>query len=147
MTGFDANPCRNCRFVAGTANAVRFWQPRTGAQSGAARSHAAATANFQGNCSWNATDTQHTCSFDAKRPASAPSACPGSFIWKYLWDFDDGSTALTGNSVVSHPYAGWSEPLVSLTVLWWNGENPIKVRHVCAHFGTPGCIQVDGTWN
>ena len=113
----------------------------------APQAHAAATANFQGLCTWNAGFTQFTCTFDANRPASAPTACPGSFVWKYLWDFDDGSTLLTGNPVATHAFHDRADRVVSLKAICWNGETPVTARHVCTNVGTPGCLQVNGTWN
>jgi hypothetical protein len=109
--------------------------------------HAAANANFQGLCTWNATMTQFSCNFDARRPASSPSSCPGSFIWKYQWDFDDGSSLLTGNPVVSHAFPNNQDRFVSLNVICWSGETATRLRHVCTQFGTLGCIKVNGTWN
>lgn len=111
-----------------------------------APARAAATADFQGLCNWNASFTRYTCSFDARRPASTPSACPGSFIWKYSWDFDDGSTLLTGNPLVNHAFPDRSDRFVSLRVICGNGQTADRLRHVCSTFGTPGCIQIDGTW-
>jgi hypothetical protein len=113
----------------------------------APQAHAAATANFQGLCTWNAGFTQFTCTFDANRPASAPTACPGSFVWKHLWDFDDGSTLLTGNPVATHAFPDRADRVVSLKAICWNGETPVTARHVCTNVGTPGCLQVNGTWN
>lgn len=109
--------------------------------------HAAATANFQGLCTWNAGFTQFSCTFDAGRPASAPTACPGSFVWKYFWDFDDGPTAFTGSPVTTHVFPNGADRVMSLKAICWNGETPVKVRHVCTTVGTPGCLQVNGTWN
>ena len=80
----------------------------------ASDARAAATANFQGNCSWNAAHTQYTCNFAANRPTASPSSCPGSFIWKYQWDFDDGSTLLTGNPLVTHTFVDGPERVVTL---------------------------------
>lgn len=115
---------------------------------GSSPAEAAATANFQGKCNWNATFTQFTCTFDAQRPAASPSACPGSYIWKYSWEFDDGTySGLTGNSTYTRSFPGSADPLVTLYVWCGNGEAPTRVRLVCVHFGVPGCIQVNGTWN
>lgn len=113
----------------------------------AAPARAAATANFQGLCNWNAAHTQFSCNFDANRPAASPSSCPGSFIWKYQWGFDDGSTLLTGNPVVSHTFPSNADRFVNLQVICWSGETVSRLRNVCTQFGTPGCIQVNGTWN
>jgi hypothetical protein len=113
----------------------------------AAPAQAAATANFQGLCTWNAARTQYSCSFDARRSAAAPSACPGSYIWKYLWDFDDGTSLLTGNPLVGHTLPNGADRFVSLRVICASGEIADRVRHVCTTFGTLGCLQVNGTWN
>lgn len=116
---------------------------------GFAASAEAATANFQGNCSWNKAMTQFTCSFDALRPAASPSSCPGSFIWKYSWDYGDGtSSGLTGSSVVNHTYSSSVvNPTVTLTVLCWDGNSPTKARVINHPFGVPGGIDINGTWN
>ena len=108
--------------------------------------HAAATANFQGQCNWNASHTQYTCTFDTTKPPASPSSCPGSFIWKYQWDFDDGSTLLTGNTLVSHTFVDGPERVVSEKVICWSGETATRARHVCNRVGTPGCIQINGLW-
>lgn len=107
---------------------------------------AAATANFQGVCVWNTVHTQYVCNFDATRPTSSPSSCSGSFIWKYQWDFDDGSALLTGNPLAPHTFLDGPERVVTLTVICWNGEIAIRSRHVCNRVGTPGCIKIDGRW-
>lgn len=108
---------------------------------------AAATANFQGNCTWNATFTQFTCTFDAGRPVANPSACPGSFIWKYRWDFDDGTTSGLTGSTFTKTYPGSADPFVTLVILCWDGNFPELSRGVCSHFGFWGCIPVNGNWN
>lgn len=113
----------------------------------APEARAAASADFQGLCAWNAAHTQFSCNFDANRPASNPTRCPGSFVWKYQWDFDDGSTLLTGNPVVSHIFPNHLDRVVRSTAICWNGETPTRLRHVCTQFGTAGCLKVNGTWN
>lgn len=112
-----------------------------------AQASAAANANYQGLCTWNATHTQFGCTFDTRRPANDPSSCPGSYIWKYLWDFDDGSTLLTGNPVASHAFPNGQDRLVNLRVICGNGDVADRLRHVCTTVGTPGCLQVNGNWN
>lgn len=104
----------------------------------------AATANFQGNCPVSGGTA--SCQFDAQRGGG--SSCPGSFIWKYSWDFGDGSTALTGSSLISHSYPapGAGSYTVTLTVLCWDGNAPTKVRNVCLSFSVPGCINANGGW-
>jgi PKD domain len=109
---------------------------------------AAATANFQGDCSYSGSNL--VCSFDALRPTTAPSSCPNSFIWKYSWDYGDGSSSgLTGTNPVSHTYTA---PLagaytVTLTVICWDGNMPNITRPVCISFGVPGCIAVGAGYN
>jgi hypothetical protein len=80
-------------------------------------------------------------------PRPNPTRCPGSFVWKYQWDFDDGSTLLTGNPVVSHTFPNAQDRFVSLTSICWSGETATRLRHVCTQFGTLGCLKVNGTWN
>src|SRR6185295_10764301 len=111
----------------------------------AATPASAATANFQGNCTHSGSIV--SCTFDGLRPSSNPSSCPGSFIWKYSWDFNDGSTALTGNNQITHDYDDSTDYFPKLTVICWDGNTPNKTRHVCIHFGSPGCIQVGVGWN
>lgn len=105
-----------------------------------------ATANFQGNCT-HSGDTV-SCTFDAQRPTSNPSACPDSFIWKYSWDFGDGSSSgLTGNNQVQHDYDDSGDYFPKLTVFCWGEGEPTKIRDLCIQFGSPGCIQVGVGWN
>ena len=111
------------------------------------------TANFQANCTWNASYTYFTCVFDGQRPASSPSSCSNGASPQYSWTFDDGGTANSGySSTVSHVYA----PPPSGTYGYWPkltvtcGSNPSvdATRYMCVSgFGVYGCIQVNGTWN
>lgn len=101
---------------------------------------------FPGVCVWNAAHTQYVCNFDATRPASSPSGCSGSFIWKYQWDFDDGSTLLTGNPLATHTFMDGPERVVTLKVICWSGEIATRSRHVCNRVGTPGCVEINGRW-
>jgi hypothetical protein len=64
-------------------------------------------------------------------------------IWKYRWDFDDGSTLSTGNPIVGHVFANGQNRFVTLAVISWNGEAPTRLRHV----RTGGCLKVKGTWH
>jgi len=106
----------------------------------------AATANFQGNCTHSGNTV--SCTFDAQRPASDPSSCPDSFIWKYSWDFGDGSSSgLTGSNQVQHDYDDSTDYFPKLYVYCWDGATPTKTRHLCIHFGTLGCIQAGVGWN
>lgn len=129
---------------------LRFWSLSLlvlgAAALSAAPAQAQATASFKGKCNWNPTFTEFTCTFDAQRPPGS-SACPGSYIWKYRWDFDDGtSSGLTGNSTYTRSFPGSTDPFVTLTVLCMSGEFPSQSRLVCVHAGVPGCIRVDGNW-
>lgn len=104
------------------------------------------TANFQGNCTSGGGSL--SCQFDAQRGGG--SSCPGSFIWKYSWEYGDGTySGLTGSSTVSHTY---SAPLaaayqVDLTVYCWDGSSATKTRSVCISIGVPGCIFINNGWN
>lgn len=133
------NPHAHRIAIATAALALAFGSP--------APASAAANANFQGLCAWNAGHTEFSCTFDSRLPASNPSACPGSYIWKYFWDFDDGSTLITGSPTTSHLFANGQDRLVNLRVICWNGDIADRLRHVCTTVGTPGCLQVNGTWN
>lgn len=74
---------------------------------------------------------------NANRPTGNPSRCPGSFILKYQWDFDDGSSLLTGNPVVTDLYADGSECVPTLNVLCWSGEVAIRSRAGILGCGMP----------
>jgi hypothetical protein len=116
-------------------------------------------ANFQANCSWNASFTFFTCVFDGQRPASNPSSCSNGASPQYFWNFGDGnsSSGWSYSSTTSHVYA----PPPSGTYGYWptlsvlcdrnDGSTPTSVdvtRYMCVFgFGVPGCIQVNGTWN
>jgi hypothetical protein len=110
----------------------------------------AASANFQGCCSWNAAMTQFTCRFDPLRPVSLPSSCPDSFIWKVSFDYGDGTMSglippTTGptktftSSVIN--------PIVKLSVICWSGETATRYRVINHPFGVPGGININGTCN
>ncbi len=112
----------------------------------AASPAAAASANFQGNC----TDIGSVvrCTFDAQRPASSPSSCSPYSIWWYSWNFGDGTgSGLTTNNQVTHDYDDSTDYTPQLVVICSDGSTPTKSRHLCIHFGTPGCIQVGVGWN
>lgn len=111
----------------------------------------AQTANFQGNCSWDAGHTNFSCVFDSRRPSANPSACPGSFMWKIRWDFHDGtSTGLVSPTLywISRSYSsGVVNPSITLTVFCWSGASPTMKRYVNHPFGIPGGININGAWN
>ena len=117
------------------------------------------TANFQANCSWNASYTFFSCVFDGQRPAGSPSSCSNGATPQYFWNFGDGtsSSGWSYSNTISHVYA----PPPSGTYGYWptlsvlcdlnNGSLPTSVdgrRYMCVFgFGVYGCIQVNGTWN
>lgn len=115
-----------------------------------AASAQAATANFQGNCQWNASNTAINCVFDAQRPSSSPSSC-ASGSPEYFWDYGDGaSSGYTYSSFTSHTYAppapGQYGYYPSLAVFCPEGSASIQ-RYICIYgFGYPGCIFQDGNW-
>jgi len=99
----------------------------------------AATANFEGNCSWNASGTSLNCVFNAQRPLSNPSRCA-----------DGSSIGLTYSSFTSHSYApppsGQYGYYPSLAVFCPEGSASVQ-RYICIYgFGYPGCIFQDGNW-
>ncbi|MDX1997209.1 MAG: hypothetical protein SF066_05775 [Thermoanaerobaculia bacterium] len=117
---------------------------------GFAASAEAQTANFQGNCSWNATFTQFTCQYDALLPAGNPSACPGSFIWRVRFDYSDGTSTglIPPTTKPSKTYASSVvNPNVTLTVICWSGAQPTLNRTINHPFGVPNGININGTWN
>lgn len=108
---------------------------------------AGARADFRAQCSWSAGHDRFSCDFDARLPAASASACPGSYIWKYFWDFDDGATLLTGSPTASHAFPNGQDRLVNLRLICAGGDIVDRLRHVCTTVGTPGCLQVNGGWN
>lgn len=74
------------------------------------------------------------CTFDA----SCTEITDGQ-IWRYSWDFGDGSSELSGDPVTSHSFdANFSE--VTLKVLLFNSNDSPEVTceiNVFNNFGTP----------
>lgn len=71
----------------------------------------AATSCFDWSCA------NLTCTFNAACSSASP------FVYKYLWDFGDGSGwGPTGNSSLSHTYSasGPANPVVSLTITYFS---------------------------
>jgi hypothetical protein len=73
---------------------------------GAARAEAT-TACY----SWSCNELTHVCNFNA-----SCSSWSGS-LWRFSWDFGDGSSALTGSAATSHTYGNTPYPDVKLTVI------------------------------
>lgn len=76
----------------------------------------AATACY----TWDCNPTTHVCSFN-----SSCSSWSGN-LWRFSWDFGDGSTALTGSSTITHTYVNTSDAHVTLTVIPLS-EDPASV--------------------
>lgn len=113
------------------------------------------TANFQARCNWNATNTAFTCTFDAERPTSSPSACSSGLAPDYKWTFGDNSSPTSFSpytSSISHTY---NSPIangyhVTLEIRCYpsNLTTADLTRYMCVFgIGGAGCIRVDGTWN
>ena len=62
--------------------------------------------------------------------ASCSTPTPGSFIWKYRWDFGDGSNLLTGSTITDHVFPFTNSCYkVQLTVLDINGKEDTTSRN------------------
>jgi hypothetical protein len=108
----------------------------------------AATANFQGNCSWSGSNLN--CVFDALRPSGSGSSCPaGSFISNVFWDYGDGNSVFTTSTFVSHTYVPPQDAAyqVQLSIFCSDGSSASKSRWVCVSIGVPGCVQAGSGWN
>lgn len=109
----------------------------------------AATADFQANC---ASGIPTSCSFDASRTPSGgtATACPGSSIKKYFWDFGDGAFAwVTGtppSSTTSHTYSGAIQTNVCLTVFCNNNTSATTCHCFANNIGVGGCIRPGAGW-
>lgn len=87
--------------------------------AGATAAHAQNTACYDWDCE-DSAQGQGDCTFDA----SCSEITDGQ-IWKYSWDFGDGSGTLTGNPVTFHHYDTENYATVRLKVaLWGDGESP-----------------------
>lgn len=62
--------------------------------------------------------------------ASCSTPAAGSVIWKYRWDFGDGSNLLTGNAVTDHAFPFTNSCYkTQLTVLDLNGTDDTTFRN------------------
>ncbi len=114
----------------------------------------ACTADFGGNCTWAGGSANANCVFDATR--SDPNnpigtACPGSSITNYFWDYGDGgSSGFTTSSFVSHSYVNPASLVavdVHLSVFCADGCSDTRSRFVCFTIGVGGCIFMNSGWN
>jgi hypothetical protein len=109
---------------------------------------AAASANFQANCdSGIPTD----CAFDPTRTPSGQTgtACPGSSVKKYFWDFGDGNStfATPPPDQIGHTYTtSYSFINVCLTV-YCNDNTTATTCHCFSNtVGIGGCIRPGAGW-
>jgi len=109
---------------------------------------AAATANFQANCDHGIpTD----CIFDPTRTPTGgtPTACPGSSVKKYFWDFGDGTSAFVTPPphTTSHTYSTGVQTDVCLTVFCNDGtSSPAGCHCFSNQVGVNGCIRNIANW-
>jgi len=111
---------------------------------------AAATANFQGNCDPSSFPTD--CIFDPTRTPAGETgtACPGSSVKKYFWDFGDGSSQFVTPppSQTSHTYTSFLTTDVCLTVFCNNNTtSPTKCHCFSNLVGLPNCILPGLGWS
>jgi hypothetical protein len=106
----------------------------------------AATANFQGICDGFPMD----CIFDPQRTPSGQTgtACPGSSIKRYFWDFGDGSSTFKTPPPhqTGHTYSGSILTDVCLTVFCNDNTNATTCHCVSNTVGLPYCILVGAGW-
>lgn len=63
--------------------------------------------------------------------SSCSTPTPGSFIWKYSWNFGDGSGLLTGNTVTDHTFPFTNSCYkVTLDVIDINGKDDASSQNV-----------------
>ena len=108
----------------------------------------AATANFQGACSWSGSDLN--CVFDALRPSGSGSACPGSSIANVSWDFGDGSNPIvTTSTFISHTYSPPQDAAyqVQLSISCADQTTADAWRGLCVSIGFANCIYIGQGWN
>jgi PKD domain len=112
--------------------------------------HAAANAEFQGNCT-NTPGTPLTtsCVFSATRTPSSgsPTSCSPSYISNYFWDYGDGAdSGFTTNSSASHVYTGADDWDVCLSVFCGNGTSDTTCHCMINYIGIYGCILPGTGW-
>jgi len=70
---------------------------------------------------WSCNESTHVCSFNASCSTIT------SNLYRYYWDFGDGSTQDTGVATITHTY---STPYPSVTLtLWFLNANPVSTSN------------------
>lgn len=112
-----------------------------------AGSAVAATANFQANCT---AGIPTPCTFDPTRTPSGQTgtACPGSSVSQYFWDFGDNTYAWVTPPphTTSHTYSGAIQTDVCLTVFCANGTSSTTCHCFANNIGVGGCIRPGASW-
>ena len=87
---------------------------------GAGAAAQAAEACFE----WDCTHEGEVCTFDAS------CTSPSTGIWKYSWNFGDGTGEFTGYPATSHTYPGngYFYPTVKLKVIYLYGSAEADVE-------------------
>lgn len=88
---------------------------------------------------WDCGTNSPTCTFDA----SCSTVTAGT-LWKYAWDFGDGTTLLTGSPNVSHTYS-MAYPTVKLTLVFWNDPTVSETCWVVAWNAVSPQLPLSGT--
>lgn len=112
--------------------------------------HAAANAEFQGNCTNTpGTPLRTDCVFNANRTPSgfSPTSCSPSTITNYFWDYGDNTdSGFTSSSVVSHTYFGASSWWINLSVFCADGASDTTSHCMINYIGINGCILPGAGW-
>lgn len=107
----------------------------------------AVTANFQANCD---PGIPTDCVFDPTRTPSGQTgtACPGSSVKKYFWDFGDGTSTFKTPPPhqTSHTYSSGISTDVCLTVFCNDNTSTTTCHCFSNTIGVGGCIRPIGDW-
>jgi len=110
----------------------------------------AATANFQGNCLPPVPGVPTDCVFDATRTpmGGIPTACPGSAIRRYFWDFGDGTStfATPPPPWITHTYTSPITTWVYLTVFCNDGTSATNRHCFSNQIAIAGCVIPGAGW-
>lgn len=101
----------------------------------------AASANFQGNCT---SAFPNDCVFDPQRTPSGQTAtaCPGSSVKRYFWDFGDGTSFFVTPPPhqTSHTYTSFLTTNICLTVFCNDNTSSTKCHTFSNVVGLPGVM-------